>query len=88
MGPKTGHGAGGTGTVARIPLQKDSQCGEDIHTHVDSTNPFCLLFGTECSPFFPYRWLFTGALTIRAGHAHCGPNNDQSDGESSMDVHG
>jgi hypothetical protein len=88
MGPKLGHEAGGTGTVARIPPQNDSQCEGDPHTHVDSTNPFRLLVGTKCSPFFPYHWLCTGAFTIRARYTHCGPDDDQSDGECSMYVHG
>jgi hypothetical protein len=83
MGPELGHEAGGTGTVARIPPQSDSQSGGDSHTHVDSTDPFRLLLGAKCSPFFPYRWICTGAR-----YTHCGPDNDQSDGERSMDVHG
>jgi hypothetical protein len=88
MGPKLGHEAGGTSTVARIPPQNDGQCERDPRTHVDSTDPFRLLCGTKCSPFFPYHWLCTGALAIRARYSHCGPDNDQSDGECSMDVHG
>ena len=88
MGPMLGHEAGGTGTVARIPSQNDNQYEGDPHTHVDCTDPFRLLLGTKRSPFFPYRWLCTGVLTIRARYTHCGPDNDQSDGERSMDVHG
>jgi hypothetical protein len=88
MGPKLGYEADGTGTVARITPQNDSKYEGDRHTHVDSTDPFRLLHGTKCSPFFPYDWLCTGSLTIRARYAHCGQDNDQSDGECSVDVHG
>ena len=90
MEPKLGHGAGGTSTVTRIPPQNDGEYEGDPHTYVDGTDPFCLLLGTKCSPFFPYRWLCTGpaALTIRAIDAHCRPDNDQSNGECSVDVHG
>jgi hypothetical protein len=88
MGPKLGHEADGTGTVARIPPQNHRQREGDPHTHVDSTDPFRLLHGTKCSPLFPYDWVGTGDLTIRARYTHCGPDNDQSEGERSLDVHG
>jgi hypothetical protein len=87
MGPKPGHEAGGTGTVSRIPPQNDSQCEGDPHTHVDSTDPFRLLIGTECSPFFPYHWVCTRALTIRARYTHCRPDKDENNRECSMEVH-
>ena len=64
-----------------------SRCGEGAYTHVDSTNPFRFLGGTERSPFFPYCWLRTGARTIRARYAHYRPNKDQSDGEDTGEVH-
>ena len=88
MGPKLGHEADGTSTVSRILPQNKSQREGDPHTHVDSTDPFRLLRGTKCSPFFPYHWVCARGLTIRARYTHCGPDDDQSDGERSMDVHG
>ena len=88
MGPEPGHEVGGRGTVARTPSQNDSQCEGNLHTHVDSTDPFRLLIGIKCSPFFPYHWICTRALTIRARYTHCGPDNDEGDRESSMNAHG
>jgi hypothetical protein len=50
-------------------LQQGDQCEEGVNTDVDGADPFRLLFGTERSPFFPNRWLCTGAWIIRTRHA-------------------
>jgi hypothetical protein len=67
-----------TGLV-RIFFQQDDRCGGAAHTHIDSADPFRFLIGTECPPFFPYRWICAGARIIRTRHAYCGPENGQSD---------
>lgn len=82
-----GHEAGVTGTASRIPLRNDSQCEEGVHTHIDSTNPFRFLVGAKRPPFFPYHWGCTGPLVLRTRYAHSRPNNDQSDGEDTRDLH-
>jgi len=64
-----------------------SRYEEGAHTHIDGANPFRFLGGAERSPFFPYCWLRTGARTIRARYTHYGPNEDQSDGEDTSDLH-
>ena len=88
MGPKPGHEAGAKGTVARLLPQNDSHCEGDPHTHIDSTDPFGLLLGTKRPPFFPYCRVCTRALAVRTRYTQCGPDNNQSDKECSVGVHG
>ena len=57
------------------------------HTYIYSANPFRFLVGTKCSPFSPYRRLFTGCRTGKTGYFQCRPNKDQSDGEDASDLH-
>jgi len=85
MGSEPSHGAGLTSTGIRILLQEDDQCREGVNTDVDSADPFCLLLGTGRSPFFPNRWLCTGARTIRTRHAQRRPENCQSDRKHFVD---
>jgi hypothetical protein len=87
MGSEPSHEAVLTSTEFRRSLQRDNQCKEGVNTHVDSANPFRLLLGTKCSPFFPYRWFRTGTRVIRTGHALCRPENDQSNRKNSVDKH-
>jgi hypothetical protein len=69
MGSGPGHGVVLTSTGIRITLQQDDQCEVVVNTDVDSADPFHLMLGTERSPFFPNRWLCTGARIIRTRHA-------------------
>lgn len=87
MGPKMGHEACVTGTAGRIPLQDDSHARRRSYTHIDSTDPFRFLVGTKSSPFFPYPRRCTGVLIIKTRYARSRPNNDQSDGEDTRDLH-
>jgi hypothetical protein len=87
MGSEPSHEAVLTSTEFRISLQRDGQRKEGINTHVDSTNPFRFLLGTECSPFSPYRWFRTGGRIIRTRNAYCEPEDSQSGGETFVDKH-
>ena len=89
MGPEPGHGAVLPSTEMRIiiTLQNAYRCEEGVNTDVDGPDPFCLLVGTERSPFSPYRWIRTGMRIIRTKHAYCRPKDGQSDRETSGDEH-
>ena len=68
MGSEPGRGAVLTGTGIQMGLQQDHQY-EGVNTDVDSADPFRLLLGTECSPFFPNHWLCTMVRIMRTSHA-------------------
>jgi hypothetical protein len=81
------HEAVLTSTEFRISLQQDSQCKDGVNTHLDGTNPFRLLLGTERSPFSPYRGFRTGARIIRTRHAYCGPKNGKGERKNFVGEH-
>ena len=68
-------------------LQQDGQCRTGVYTHVDRANPFRLLLDGECSPFFPYCWLCTGAVIVRTRHSKRRPKNGQSSGKKFVGEH-
>ena len=62
----------------RLFFKQGGQCESVVNAHIDSADPFRFLLGTECSPFFPYRWIYTGVRIIRTRDAYCRPEDGQS----------
>jgi hypothetical protein len=87
MGPKLGHEADVIDTVARREHEHNLFRESGDSTHVDSTNPFCFLMCTECSPFSAYSRLRAGAVFIRVWPVNRGPKGGQSEGKEPQDEH-